>query len=168
MTAMASEITSLTIVYSTVYSGTDQRKHQSSESQAFVRGIHQWPVNSPHKGPVTRKMFPFDDVIMHYSDVKLPYKHLITVNIIDSIKHAHVFLLLFSCGQIILTPVLWFLYPYSSGLLHGHWGNHMIATVPVKQPWRRWVKPYQKTTKGEPCIHLLGCAVRSPTATESR
>ena len=58
-------ITSLTIVYSTVYSGADQRKHQSSASLAFVWGIHQWPVNSPHKWPVTRKMFPFDDVIMH-------------------------------------------------------------------------------------------------------
>ena len=34
-------------------------------SLAFVLGIHQWPVNSPHKWPVTRKMFPFDDVIMH-------------------------------------------------------------------------------------------------------
>ena len=64
MSAMASQITSLTIVYSTVYSGTDQRKHQSSASLAFVRGIHRWPVNSPHKGPVTRKMFSFDDVIM--------------------------------------------------------------------------------------------------------
>ena len=32
-----------------------------------VRGIHRWPVNSPHKGPVTRKMFPFDDVIMYKS-----------------------------------------------------------------------------------------------------
>ena len=62
--AMASQITSLTIVYSTVYSGADQRKHQSSASLASVRGIHRWPVNSPHKGPVTRKMFPFDDVIM--------------------------------------------------------------------------------------------------------
>ena len=61
---MASQITSLTIVYSTVYSGTDQRKHQSSVLLAFVRGIHQWPVNSPHKGPVTPKTFPFDDVIM--------------------------------------------------------------------------------------------------------
>ena len=39
-------------------------KHQSSVSLAFVRGIHRWPVNSPHKWPVTRKMFPFDDVIM--------------------------------------------------------------------------------------------------------
>ena len=44
--------------------GADQRKHQSSSSLAFVRGIRRWPVNSPHKGPVTRKMFPFDDVIM--------------------------------------------------------------------------------------------------------
>ena len=64
MGTMASQITSLTIVYSTVYSGADQRKHQSSASLAFVRGIHRWPVNSPHKWPVTRKMFPFDDVIM--------------------------------------------------------------------------------------------------------
>ena len=62
--AMASQITSFTIVYSTVYSGADQRKHQSSASLAFVRGIHRSPVNSPHKGPVTRKMSPFDDVIM--------------------------------------------------------------------------------------------------------
>ena len=62
--AMASQITSLTIVYSTVYSAADQRKHQSSASLAFVRGIHRWSVNSPHKWPVTRKMFPFDDVIM--------------------------------------------------------------------------------------------------------
>ena len=64
MTEGASQITSLTIVYSAVYSGRDQRKHQSSASLAFVRGIHRRPVNSPHKGPVTRKMFPFDDVIM--------------------------------------------------------------------------------------------------------
>ena len=64
MGAVASQITSLTIVYSTVYSGTDQTKHQSSASLAFVRGIHRGPVNSPHKWPVTRKMFPFDDVVM--------------------------------------------------------------------------------------------------------
>ena len=64
MGTMASQITSLTIVYSTVYSGADQRKHQSSASLAFVRVIHRGPVNSPHKAPVTLKMFPFDDVIM--------------------------------------------------------------------------------------------------------
>ena len=44
--------------------GAGQRKHQSSESLAFVSGIHRWPVNSPHKGPVMRKLFPFDDVII--------------------------------------------------------------------------------------------------------
>ena len=64
MGTMASQITSLTIVYSTVYSDADQRKHQSSASLAFVWGFHRGPVNSPHKWPVTRKMFPFDDVIM--------------------------------------------------------------------------------------------------------
>ena len=64
MGLMASQITSITIVYSTIYSGADQRKRQSSASLAFVRGIHRWPVNSPHKRPVTQKMFLFDDVIM--------------------------------------------------------------------------------------------------------
>ena len=64
MTAMASQITSLMIVYSAVYSGRDERKYQSSASLAFVRGIHRWLVNSPHKGLVTWKMFAFDDVVM--------------------------------------------------------------------------------------------------------
>ena len=52
------------LFYSAVHSGADQRKHQSSALLTFVRGIHRSPVNSPHKGPVTRKMFPIDDVIM--------------------------------------------------------------------------------------------------------
>ena len=56
MGAIASQITSLTIVYSIVYSDADQRKRQSSASVAFVRGIHR----------DRRKMFPFDDVIMDY------------------------------------------------------------------------------------------------------
>ena len=64
MGEIASQITSLTIFYSTVYSSADQRKHQSSASLAFMRGIHRGPVNSLHRWPVTRKMFPFDDVIM--------------------------------------------------------------------------------------------------------
>ena len=64
MTMLASQITSLMVVYSIVYSGVNQRKHQSSASLAFVREIHRGPVNFPHKWPVTRKMFPFDDVIM--------------------------------------------------------------------------------------------------------
>ena len=70
MGAMASPITSLPSVYSTVYSGADQSKHQSSASLAFVWGIHRGPVNSPHKWPVTRKMFPFDDVTMYGSHRK--------------------------------------------------------------------------------------------------
>ena len=65
MGAVASQITSLTIVYSTVYSDADQRKHQSSASLAFVRGIHRGPMHSPHKWPVTQQMFPFDDVFIN-------------------------------------------------------------------------------------------------------
>ena len=57
MSAMASQITSIAIVYSTFYSGAEQRKHQSSASLAFVRGIHRSPVNFPQKWPVTRKCF---------------------------------------------------------------------------------------------------------------
>ena len=69
--AMAYQITSVTIVYPTFYSGADQRKYQRSASLAFVRGIHRWPVNSPHKWPVTRKMFPFDgDIIYSKNDAK--------------------------------------------------------------------------------------------------
>ena len=64
MSAMASQITGVWIVYSTVYSDVDQRKHQSSASLAFVRGINRSPVNFPHKGPVVRKMYPFDDTTM--------------------------------------------------------------------------------------------------------
>ena len=69
MIMLASQITSLTIVYSIVYSGVNQRKHQSSASLAFVREIHRGPVNFPHKWPVTQKMFPFDDVIMVYKQI---------------------------------------------------------------------------------------------------
>ena len=64
--ATVSLITGVSIVWSTVCPGAEQRKHQSSASLAFVRAIHRWPVDSPHKGPVTQKMFPFDDVIMYY------------------------------------------------------------------------------------------------------
>ena len=72
MGTTVSQITSLTIVYSTVYSGADQRKHQSSASLAFVRGIHRWPVNSPHKGLVTRKMLPFDVIMVFFA---LTHRH---------------------------------------------------------------------------------------------
>ena len=87
MSALASQITSLTIVYSTVYSHTDQRKHQSSASLAFGWGIHRGPVNSPHQWPVTRKSIPFDDAIMTWlirvsrQNIKIrnPKMHLLRV-----------------------------------------------------------------------------------------
>ena len=83
MGAIASQITSLTIVYSTVYSDADQRKHQSSASLAFYAGNSPVP-GSPHKRPVTRKMFSFDDVIMasnasSWLDVSPPL-YLLTYN----------------------------------------------------------------------------------------
>ena len=80
MGAIASQITTFAIVCSTVYSEADQRKHQSSASLAFVWGIHWWPVNSPHKWPVTRKMFPFDDVIMSQ---QTPYGRILDINSCD-------------------------------------------------------------------------------------
>ena len=64
MSSMASQITSIASVYSNVCSGADQRKQQSSASLASVKGIHRWPMISPHKGPVTQKTFPFDEVIV--------------------------------------------------------------------------------------------------------
>ena len=73
MGTIASQITSLAIVYSTVYSDAGQTKYQSSASLAFVRGIHRGPVDSPHKGPVTRKMFPFEDVIMRAGRRNVPW-----------------------------------------------------------------------------------------------
>ena len=75
MGTIASRITSFMIVFSTVYSDADKRKHQSSASLAFVRGIHREPVNSPHKWPVTRKMFPFEDVIMSLYDLTMLVSH---------------------------------------------------------------------------------------------
>ena len=90
MGAIASQITSLTIVYSTVYSVVDHRKHQSYASLAFMRGIHRRPVNSPHKGPETRKMFPFDDVIMDQVQIKHTASALkveiVVISVIESIE----------------------------------------------------------------------------------
>ena len=66
MSSMVSQITGVPIVCSTVGSGAYQRS--KLRPRAFVRGIHRWPVNSPHKRPVTQKMLPFDDVIMFHAN----------------------------------------------------------------------------------------------------
>ena len=106
----ASQITSLTIVYSTVYSGTDQRKHQNSASLAFVRGIQRWPVNSPHKGPVTRKMLPFDDVIMGQ---RFPRE---TLRDWSKMKYIHV-------AIITISPVFFFVFFFGGGVVSGGGGS---------------------------------------------
>ena len=65
--AKESQITGLSIVCNDVCSGTDHRKHQSSALLVFVRGIHRSPGESSHKRPVTRKMFPFDGIVMAFT-----------------------------------------------------------------------------------------------------
>ena len=76
MSAMASQITSLAIVYSAVYS----RRRSNKTSKLCVTG-HRWPVNSPHKGPITRNMLPFDGVTMGE-------KHFLHESILNNIIHA--------------------------------------------------------------------------------
>ena len=87
MSAMASEITSLTIVYSTTYSRRRSKKTSKLRVTGLVRRIHWWLVNSPHKGPVTRKMFPIDDVIMLMIPNKIlsavGLKHLSNLNVFN-------------------------------------------------------------------------------------
>ena len=70
MGAMASQITSLANVDSSVYSATDEKTSKLRVTGLCV-GIHRWPVNSPHKWPVMRKIFPFDDVIMLFMFPKI-------------------------------------------------------------------------------------------------
>ena len=92
MGAIASQITSLTIVYSTVYSDAVQRKHQSTVSLAFVpvhHFVHRGPVTSPHKWPVTQKMFPFNDFIMsgiYFQKLLCLWQSLVFLEIVFIIK----------------------------------------------------------------------------------
>ena len=101
MSAIASQITGASIVYSIVCSGEDQRKHQTSASLALVLVLYRWPVNTSHKGPVKRKMLPFDDVIMlnekssiskrsefQWNNFKqYGYGRILSVNIQQSVNH---------------------------------------------------------------------------------
>ena len=85
MSAIASQITSLTIVYSIVYPGTDQGKHQSSASLAFVWGIPRRPVNSPHKGPVVSiwwRHHGFYSVLL-----RLTHRGRVTPICVDNLDH---------------------------------------------------------------------------------
>ena len=96
MGVMASQIISLTVVYSTVYSAADHIKHQSSALLIFVRGIHRSPVISPHRKPVTRKMFPFDGVIMNYAlDASAAYANGLYLYQACWVRAIYVFLVFF-------------------------------------------------------------------------
>ena len=126
MSTIASQITSLTIVYSTVYLGADQSKHQSSASLAFVWGIHRGPVNSPHKWPVTRKMFPFDDVIMNH------WNHFVCpAGIIPQLRILFIYFPLFviplNSGSESMTSHSSFWIQVFDHLTQWGWGTHMCV-----------------------------------------
>ena len=149
------DITSLTIVYSTIYSDADQSKHQSSASLAFVWGIHRGPVNSPHEWPVTRKIFPFDDVIMipltHWDQAKIAATSQTFSNVFSSIKMDECrYIFHWNLGQINNIPALVQIMawcrsgnkPLSEPMMV-RLPTHIYATmpywvnsVPVKQPCR--------------------------------
>ena len=161
-----------TNVCSTVYSGVDQRKHQSSAPLAFVWGIHLWPVNSPHKGQVTRKMFPFDDVIMccrnHLTALRWPSVIMMmmivlnkcitkcrllypgegtpSVKLVGTVypkKYAHGFVVL--CFVVVMQS---FIMNSHEVFIHIHQGCFAGTGAIVRLPQCQWSKPdgYEKKT----------------------
>ena len=82
---MASQITGATIVFSTVCSDADQRKHQGSASLVFVWGIHRQPVNTSHKGLVTCKCF---HLMASSCEIRLLYES--PSSIISCVYYVHV------------------------------------------------------------------------------
>ena len=130
------------------------RCHPNPGQITLGGAITMMPVNSPHKGPVTR-FFSFEDVIMELQYIPR-YMHT-------------VFALL--CFVVVIQ---WLIFPYPSGLLHWHCGNLTIAPVPAKQPWWIWINTScefimndcitttkQSTTK--PCAYFLGYTVSKVT-----
>ena len=132
MGPMAFPITNPMIVYSAVYSGANQRKHQSSASLAFVRVIHRSSVNSSHKGPVTRKMFPFDDVIMGKPHSGQPARY---VNLVNKICIGNV--LLYTCVLFPSDPQTEYCWHAWFALIRNidytHAPHYTYCTVPYKQ-----------------------------------
>ena len=75
-----------------------RRSKNSSASLAFVGGIHRSPVNSPHNRPVTRKKFPFDDVIM----IPSGYIRFVFDGVMAFMSAAfvHIVLIVFRCASL--------------------------------------------------------------------
>ena len=136
MGTIASQITSLTIVYSTVYSDADQGKHQSSASLAFVRGIHRGPVNSQHKWPVTRKMFLFNDVIMCWGICRHSVDQVQILCMYTRLALQGMPLRYQGWGLLCQSPLLRY-FPIFSSIVHTHvsdWISHLYLTgVPAVQ-----------------------------------
>ena len=152
MGAIASQITSLPNVYSNLYSDANQRKHPSSVWLAFVWGIHRGPVNSPHKWPVTRNLFPFDDVIMNPTNIEIPsgeIKKILTHSGRD--KMAAIFQTTFS------NAFSWMkMYQFRSKF---HWSLFRRVRLTICQHWfRKWLKADQATSH-----YLNQCWHNSPT-----
>ena len=143
MSAVTSRISNLTIVYSTIYSRSDQRKHQSSASRAFVRGSHRWLVNTPHQGPVTWKMFPFDDVIVE--NISL-WRQLYVPNCLaygleydnTSIYPLRHFTVQHCIGPVFewLLCIIWVSFRTA---IHSLQGCRIPSPVTAKITWRMWV-----------------------------
>ena len=168
MNTMASQITSLTIVYSTVYSDADQRKHQSSASLPFVRGIHWWPVNSPHKRPVTRKRFPFDDVIMSTSILPLsPLNILSPLSISTPSKRSLSSLYSISSTSLLSTPSIISsplsippsvlpnsIYTLPLGSLHSPSQLHLYSPPPFIHPFSPSIPPLSSPSLLPSLLHM--------------
>ena len=69
MSAMACQITGALIAYSTGLFRCRLKKTSKLRVTGLMRGIHRWPVNSMHRRPVTRNIFPFDDVIVKIGNI---------------------------------------------------------------------------------------------------
>ena len=149
MSAMTSQITSITIVFSTVYSDADQRKHQSSASLAFVRGLQCWPVNSPHKGLVTRKIFPFHDVIMESWTV-------VTIHVCIHI-HESIFVMI--CSRLITHEKLW-----HNRASFGHYSDIIMSAMAfqVTIVFSTFCQAHIKESKNNSVIGFMGGIHRSP------
>ena len=134
MGVMPSQITSLAIVHSTVYSGADQRKRQSSASLAFMRGIHLWTVKSPHKWPIMWKMFPFDDVIMKktslYWDSPLVTIQIYSSGMIQTISSANWSL------EFVIKPT------YKCTRNHAYWGLKNSWGIQSKKCCSKFLREY--------------------------
>ena len=175
MGSMASQITSLTIVYSAVYSGADQRKHQSSASLAFVslvNSLHKRASNTCTKGPVTRKMFPFDDVIMSYLYISVPF-HVLTSVPCERPQHLGLddWMMFHHKDQhkdhhsIINTKWLWDHLIFLMGIHTLVRWHHFIETAPSIAKKMQWMSMNNNSnTAADRCVKIPHCSTYMMTS----